>query len=340
MIKIAINGFGRIGRLVLRHILKNQPDCEIVAINDLVPPKTLAYLLQYDSNYGIYDKRIRADEESILIDGTSKGKKIPVFAEPNPEKLPWKKLKVDIVLECTGKFRSKEEVKKHIKAGAKFVIISAPSKDKDIPAFILGVNEEKFNPNTDKIVDMGSCTTNCLAPIADVLNKEFGIVAGLMTTVHSYTNDQRILDLVHDDLRRARAAALNMIPTTTGAAVSIGKIIPELNGKLDGFSLRVPTPVVSFLDLVCWVKKNTSAEEINYILKKASQNPKLKGILGIEDALLVSSDCKGNAYSAIVDAESTMAIGNLIKVCAWYDNEWAYACRLAEFSKFIGKKIN
>lgn len=338
-IKIAINGFGRIGRLVLRHILKDQPDCEIVAINDLAPPKTLAYLLQYDSNYGIYDKRIKANEESILIDGTSKGKKIPVFSEPNPEKLPWKKLKVDIVLECTGRFRSKEEVKKHIKAGAKFVIISAPSKDKDIPAFVPGVNEEKFNPKTDKIVDMGSCTTNCLAPIADVLNKELGIVIGFMTTVHSYTNDQRILDLVHDDLRRARAAGLNMIPTTTGAAVSIEKIIPELKGKLNGFSLRVPTPVVSFLDLVCLVKKNTSAEEINYILKKASQTQKLKGILGVEDALLVSSDCKGNSYSAIVDAESTMAKDGLIKVCAWYDNEWAYACRLAEFAEFIGKKI-
>ncbi len=338
-VKIAINGFGRIGRLVLRHILKDKPDCEVVAINDLAPPKTLAYLLQYDSNYGIYDRRIKADEKSILIDGTSKGKKIPVFSESDPEKLPWKKMKVDIVLECTGKFRSREEVKKHIKAGGKFIVISAPSKDEDIPAFVLGVNEEKFNPKSDKIVDMGSCTTNCLAPIADVLNKEFGIITGFMTTVHSYTNDQRILDLAHDDLRRARAAGLNMIPTTTGAALSIGKIIPALKGKLNGFSLRVPTPVVSFLDLVCSVKKNTSAEEINYIFKKASQTSKLKGILGIEDALLVSSDCKGNAYSAIVDAESTMVIGNLIKVCAWYDNEWAYAGRLAEFAEFIGKKI-
>lgn len=337
-IKIAINGFGRIGRLVLRNILKNHPNCEVVAINDLTSPKTLAYLLQYDSNYGTYERRIKADEKSILIDGTSKGKKIPVFSEPDPQNLPWKKLKVDIVLECTGRFRSKDEVEKHIKAGANFVIISAPSKDKDIPAYVLGVNEENFNPRKEKIVDMGSCTTNCLAPIADVLNKKFGIVFGFMTTVHSYTNDQRILDLIHDDLRRARAAALNMIPTTTGAAISIGKIIPELNGKLNGFSLRVPTPVVSFLDLVCQVKKKTTAEEINYVLKKASQTEKLKGILGVEDALVVSSDCKGNSYSAIVDSECTMAIGDLIKVCAWYDNEWAYACRLAEFAEFIANK--
>ncbi len=338
-IKVAINGFGRIGRLALRHVMKNHPGLDVVAVNDLTSPQILAYLLRYDSNYGIYEKIVKAKDDFILIDGTSKGKKIRVFAEPDPKNLPWKKWGVDIVLECTGRFRTKDEAQKHIKAGAKFVIISAPAKDKSIPSFVLGVNEEKFNTKKDIISDMGSCTTNCLAPIVKVLNDNLGIVRGFMTTVHSYTNDQRILDLAHEDIRRARAAGLNMVPTTTGAASAIGKIIPEVEGKLDGMSLRVPTPTVSFLDLVCVVEKSTTVEDVNYLLKKSSQTPRMKGILGVEDALLVSSDYKGNSYSAIVDSDSTMAIDNLVKICAWYDNEWAYACRLAEFAELVGRKM-
>jgi len=338
MIKIAINGFGRIGRLTLRHILKNHPEVEVVVINDLAPADILAHLLRYDSNYGVYQKSVKAGSEAIFIDGSSKGKEIKVLSEPDPEKLPWKDLQIDIVLECTGRFTDLEGAQKHLKAGAKYVIISAPAKDETIPSFVLGVNEDKFDPKKNKIVDMGSCTTNCLGPVAKVLNDTFGIVKGFMTTVHSYTNNQKILDLVHKDFRRARAAALNIIPTTTGATKAIGKVIPELKGKLNGMAIRVPTPTVSFLDLVCVLEKPATVEEINYTFKKASQKPNFRGILGIEDALLVSSDYKGNTYSAVVDAASTMAIDNLVKVCAWYDNEWAYACRLAEFAEFVGKK--
>jgi len=340
MIKVAINGFGRIGRPTFRRILKSHPDLEVVAINDLTDPETLAHLLKYDSLYGIYERPVKFTKDCLLIDGTKNGRKVKIFAMPDPEKLPWRELDIDIVLECTGHFTDYEGVKKHILAGAKKVIISAPSKNPEkIPCFVLGVNEEKFNPKKDQIVDMGSCTTNCLVPVAKVLNDNFKIIRGFMTTVHSYTNDQRILDLPHKDLRRARAAALNIIPTTTGAAKAIGRIMPELEGKLDGIAFRVPTPTVSILDLICEVEKSASAEEVNYVFKKASKDEKLKGILGIEDALLVSSDYIGNSFSAIVDASLTMAIDNLIKVVAWYDNEWAYACRLAEFAEYIGKKI-
>jgi len=339
MIKIAINGFGRIGRLVFRRILEKHPEIEIVAINDLTDAKTLAYLLRYDSNYGIYHKTVKFAQNSLLIDGVSEGKQVQVFSEKDPLNLPWKDLEVDVVLECTGVFRKYEDAKKHLQAGAKLVIISAPSKDPEkIPSFLLGVNAEDFDPTKYKIVDMGSCTTNCLAPIAKVLDKEFGIVKGFMTTVHSYTNDQRILDLPHKDLRRARAAALNIIPTTTGAAKTVEKCLPNLKGKLDGLALRVPTPTVSIVDFVCEVKKQTTKEEVNYVLKKASQSAELKGILGIEDMPLVSSDYKGNSFSAIVDALSTMVKGNLVKVLAWYDNEWGYACRLAQFAEYVGKK--
>ena len=338
-IKIAINGFGRIGRPTFRRILDNHPNLEVVAINDLTDPKTLAHLLRYDSVYGIYKKTVKFSEDSLLIDGTLKGKKVKIFAEPDPAKLPWKKLGIDIVLECTGRFTDYEGSKKHLLAGAKRIIISAPSDNPEkIPSFVLGVNEEKFDPKKDKIVDMGSCTTNCLAPIAKVLNENFKIVKGFMTTIHSYTNDQRILDLPHKDLRRARAAALNIIPTTTGAARAIGRVLPELQGKLDGIAMRVPTPTVSILDLICQVEKETTSEEVNYTFKKASNKKELKGILGIEDAPLVSSDYIGNSFSAIVDAPLTMAKDNLVKVVAWYDNEWAYACRLAEFTEFVGKK--
>jgi glyceraldehyde 3-phosphate dehydrogenase len=334
-IKIAINGFGRIGRPTFKRIIENHKDLEILAINDLTDAKTLAHLLKYDSVYGIYKKVVKADNSHLIING----QKFKVFSEKDPSKLPWKELKIDIVLECSGVFTDYEGAKKHLEAGAKKVIISAPSKNPEkIPEFVLGVNEDKYDPKYD-IVDMGSCTTNCLAPIAKVLNENFGIVKGFMSTIHAYTNDQRVLDLPHKDLRRARAAALNIIPTTTGAARAIGNVLPELKGKLDGIAFRVPVPTVSVLDLICEVKKETTKEEVNYILKKASQTERLRGILGVEDAPLVSSDYIGNSYSAIVDALSTMAIGNLVKVVAWYDNEWAYACRLAEFAEFVGKKL-
>jgi glyceraldehyde 3-phosphate dehydrogenase len=334
-IRVAINGFGRIGRPVFKRIIENHKDLEVVAINDLTDAKTLAHLLKYDSIYGIYQKAVKAEGDYLLVNG----QKFRVFAEKDPANLPWKELKVDIVLECSGVFTDYEGARKHIEAGAKKVIISAPSKNPEkIPEFVLGVNEDKYDSRYE-IVDMGSCTTNCLAPIAKVLHENFKIVKGFMSTVHAYTNDQRVLDLAHKDLRRARAAALNIIPTTTGAARAIGNVIPELKGKLDGIAFRVPVPTVSVLDLICEVEKKTTKEEVNYVLKKASQSERLKGILGVEDAPLVSSDYIGNSYSAVVDALSTMVIDNLVKVVAWYDNEWAYACRLAEFAEFVGKRL-
>jgi glyceraldehyde 3-phosphate dehydrogenase len=335
MVKVAINGFGRIGRPVFKKIIESHPNLEVVAINDLTDAQTLAYLLKYDSVYGIYQKSVKAQGDYLLVNG----QKFKVFAEKDPSKLPWKELGVDIVLECSGVFTDYEGARKHIEAGAKKVIISAPSKNPEkIPEFVLGVNEDKYDPKYD-IVDMGSCTTNCLAPIAKVLHENFKIVKGFMTTIHAYTNDQRVLDLAHKDLRRARAAALNIIPTTTGAARAIGNVIPELKGKLDGMAFRVPVPTVSVLDLVCEVEKSTTKEEVNFVLRKASQSERLRGILGVEDAPLVSSDYIGNSFSAIVDSASTMVIDNLVKVVAWYDNEWAYACRLAEFAEFVGKKL-
>ncbi len=334
-IRVAINGFGRIGRPVFKRIIENHPDLEVVAINDLSDATTLAHLLKYDSIYGVYQKTVKAEGDYLVVDG----QKFKVFSEKDPAKLPWKELKVDIVIESSGVFTDYEGAKKHLEAGAKKVIISAPSKNPEkIPEFVLGVNEDKFDPKYD-IVDMGSCTTNCLAPVAKVLHENFKIVKGFMSTVHAYTNDQRVLDLAHRDLRRARAAGLNIIPTTTGAARAIGNVIPELKGKLDGIAFRVPVPTVSVLDLICEVEKKTTKEEVNYVLKKASQSERLKGILGVEDAPLVSSDYIGNSYSAVVDALSTMVIDNLVKVVAWYDNEWAYACRLAEFAEFVGKRL-
>jgi len=335
MIKVAINGFGRIGRPTFKRILKAHPDLEVVAINDLTDPQTLAHLLKYDSLYGIYEKGVKAKENTILIDG----KEVKVLSEPDPEKLPWDKLEIDIVLECTGRFTALEDAKKHLLAGAKKVIISANSKTEEVPHFVLGVNEENFDPQKDNVVAMGSCTTNCVAPVLKVLNDNFGVKKGFFTTVHSYTNNQRLLDLPHKDLRRARAAALNIIPTTSGAAKAVARIIPKLKGKFTGIALRVPTPVVSITDIICQLEKATIAEEVNYTFKKASQTERLKGILGIEDQPLVSSDYKGNSFSAIVDASLTMVFGDLVKIVAWYDNEWAYACRLAEFAEYIGKKL-
>ncbi len=334
-IKIAINGFGRIGRPTFRRILKNHPDLEVKAINDLTDNKTLAHLLKYDSVYGKYDQEVKFDQQSLTV----KGKKFRVFAEKEPEKLPWKKLGVDVVLECTGVFRKFEDAKRHITAGAKKVIISAPGKSPEIPSFVLGVNEEKFDSQKDEIIDMGSCTTNCLAPIVKVLNDNFVIEKGFMTTIHSYTTDQRILDLPHKDLRRARASALNIIPTTTGAAKAIGRVIPEVKGKIDGIAIRVPTPVVSLLDLVVQVQKSSTAEEVNQTFKKACGQENFKGIMRIEKEPLVSTDYVGDSYSSIVDLSQTMVKDNLIKVVSWYDNEYAYACRLAEFAEYVGRKI-
>lgn len=334
MIKIAINGFGRIGRSTLKIILDKHPKLEVTAINDLTDPKTLAYLLKYDSSYGIYNKSISYTEDSLII----AGKKIKILAEKDPRNLPWAKMKIDIVLECTGRFTEYDGAKKHLEAGAKKVIISAPTKSEGVPTYVLGVNEEKYNPK-ENIISMASCTTNCLAPVVKVIHDALGIEKALMTTVHSYTNDQRLLDFPHEDLHRARAAAVSIIPTTTGAAIAVTKTIPELKNKFHGISLRVPTPVVSICDFVAQVKKATTVEKINSILKKASQQKKLKGILAIEEEPLVSIDYKGNSYSAIVDAPSTMVMGkDLIKVLAWYDNEWGYACRLAEMAEYITEK--
>ena len=324
MIKVAINGFGRIGRPVFRKILDNHPKLRVVAINDLADKKTLDHLLKYDSIYGKYEKKIGSD--------------VKILSEKDPKNLPWKKLGVDLVLECTGAFADFEGASLHLKAGAKKVIISAPAKGKGVPTFILGVNEEKYDSKKDNVVSMASCTTNCLAPLAKVLNDSLGIISGFMTTIHSYTNDQRILDLPHKDLRRARAAALNIIPTSTGAASALGQVIPELEGKLNGIALRVPTPTVSIVDLICQVREKTTLEGVNNLFKKVALSKGFKGILSVEEEPLVSSDYKGNPYSAIVDLPLTMVEDNLVKVVAWYDNEWGYACRLAEFAEYIGDK--
>ncbi len=335
MTKIAINGFGRIGRLVFKQIIDKELDLEVVAINDLTDPKTLAHLLKYDSLSGIYGKDINSTENSILVDNNE----IKIFAKKDPAELPWKELEVDVVLECTGFFRTVEGVRKHIDAGAKKVIISAPGKGEGIPSYLLGINEEELDLDKTDIMDMGSCTTNCLAPVVKVLDEEFKIVKGFMTTIHSYTSDQRLLDSPHKDLRRARAAALNIIPTTTGAAKAIGKALPQLEGKLDGIALRVPTATVSIVDLVCEVEKKTSVEEVNNAFTKASQERSFQGIFAVEETPLVSSDYVGNSFSSIVDAPLTMVKDNLVKVVAWYDNECGYATRMAEFAELIGKKI-
>lgn len=335
MIKIAINGFGRIGRQTFRRIIEKHPNLKVVAINDLTDNKTLAHLLKYDSVYRTLDKEVNYTENSITVDG----KEFKTFSEKDPEKLPWKDLGVDIVLECTGLFTKAEDAKKHIIAGAKKVIMSAPAKEKETPGFVLGVNTENFDVEKQDIMDMGSCTTNCVAPMSKVLNDNFKIVKGFMTTIHSYTNDQKILDLPHKDLRRSRAAAINIIPTSTGAAKALGKMIPELDGKMDGISVRVPTPTVSLLDLVVEVEKPTTKEEVNEAFKKAAESKEFKGILRVEENELVSSDFIGDSYSAIVDLSETMVKDNMIKVVGWYDNEWGYSCRLAEFCEFVGKKL-
>lgn len=335
MKKIAINGFGRIGRQVFRIINEKYPALEIKAINDLTDNKTLAHLLKYDSNYGKYDKKIEAGETEITV-----GKnKIKALTEKEAQNLPWKELGIDVVLECTGAFTDYENAKKHLDAGAKKVIISAPSESLQIPTYMFGVNADEYNPKKDDVISMASCTTNALAPVIKILHDNFKIQQGFMTTAHSYTNDQRVLDLPHKDLRRARAAGINIIPTTTGAAKTVAKAIPDLKGKLDGISWRVPTPTVSIVELTALVKNKTGVEEINKKLKHASEN-ELKNILGYSEEPLVSSDYKGDTRSGIIDASLTMANNNLIKVNIWYDNEWGYASRLTEMASFIASKLS
>jgi glyceraldehyde 3-phosphate dehydrogenase len=332
-VKIGINGFGRIGRQVLRILVEKYPEFEIVAINDITSPETNAHLFKYDSTYG----RFHGD---VFLEGDCMhaGKaKFKVLAMKNPAELPWKGLGADVVLECTGLFTESEKAKLHMLAGAKKVLISAPAKG-DVFTVVMGVNEKQYDPSKHHIISNASCTTNCLAPFAKVLHENFSIEHALMTTIHAYTNDQRILDLPHKDLRRARAAGLNIIPTTTGAAKAIGLVLPELKGKFDGLALRVPTPTVSVVDLVCNLGKSATKEEVNKKFKEASEGS-LKGILGYTELPLVSSDFRGCEFSSVVDGQSTMVIGDkMVKVIAWYDNEWGYATRLADLVKYIVDK--
>jgi glyceraldehyde 3-phosphate dehydrogenase len=332
-VKVGINGFGRIGRNVLRTALTDK-NIDFVAVNDLTDPKTLAHLLKYDSILGNLPNKITAGADSISIDG----KTLKVFKEKDPAALPWDSVGAQIVIESTGKFTDANEAKKHLRGPVKKIIITAPGKNEDLTV-VLGVNEEKYDPAKHHIVSNASCTTNCLAPVAKVVNDNFKIVSGTMTTIHSYTNDQVILDFPHRDLRRARAAAINMIPTTTGAAKALKLVIPELGGKIDGFSMRVPTPNVSVVDLVVWVEKKTTKEEVNAALKKASEAGPLKGYLGFEENELVSCDFKGDARSSIVDANMTLVVGgNCIKVISWYDNEWGYSCRVHDLINLMAAK--
>ena len=332
-IKVGINGFGRIGRNVLRASL-NDPNIEFVAVNDLTDPKTLAHLLKYDSILGNLKHKISAGGDCIKIED----RPIRVFAEKDPAKLPWESVGAQVVIESTGRFTDANDAKKHLRGPVKKVIISAPAKNEDV-TLVLGVNHQVYDPAKHNIISNASCTTNCLAPIAKVVNDEFKIVSGTMTTIHSYTNDQVILDFPHKDLRRARAAAVSMIPTSTGAAKALHLVIPELKGKLDGFAMRVPTPNVSVVDLVAFVEKKTTAEEVNAALKKATANGPLKGYLGYEEEELVSADFRGDARSSIVDAPMTRVVaGNCVKVISWYDNEWGYSCRVRDLINYIGSK--
>jgi glyceraldehyde 3-phosphate dehydrogenase len=332
-IKVGINGFGRIGRNVLRTALSDS-NLEFVAVNDLTDPKTLAHLLKYDSILGNLPHKITAGADSISVDG----KTIKVFAEKDPAKLPWESVGAQVVIESTGRFTDANDAKKHLRGPVKKVIISAPAKNEDI-TLVLGVNHDKYDAAKHQIISNASCTTNCLAPIAKVVHDNFKIVSGTMTTIHSYTNDQVILDFPHKDLRRARAAALSMIPTSTGAAKALKLVIPEMAGKLDGFAMRVPTPNVSVVDLVAFVENKTSKEEVNAALKKASESGPLKGYLGYEENELVSADYKGNPFSSIVDAPMTLVVGgNCVKVISWYDNEWGYSCRVRDLINYLGSK--
>jgi glyceraldehyde 3-phosphate dehydrogenase len=331
-IKVGINGFGRIGRNVLRTAI-DDPNLEFVAVNDLTSPATLAHLLKYDSILGNLKQEIKASGDSISI----AGKAIKVFSEKDPALINWESVGAQLVIESTGKFTEAEQAKKHLRGSVKKVIISAPAKNEDI-TIVLGVNENKYDPAKHHIVSNASCTTNCLAPVAKVLHDTFKIQSGTMTTIHSYTNDQVILDFPHKDLRRARAAALSMIPTSTGAAKALHLVIPDLKGKLDGFAMRVPTPNVSVVDLVAFVEKSTTVEEVNKAMQTAADGP-MRGILGVETAELVSVDYRGDERSSIVDAPLTRVVaGNCVKVIAWYDNEWGYSCRVRDLIHFMTKK--
>lgn len=330
-IKVAINGFGRIGRLVFRIAVKTK-ELDVVAVNDITDPKTLAHLLKYDSVHGTMDATVEAKNGSIVVNG----KEIKAYAMKEPENLPWKDLGVDVVLESTGKFTDRAGAERHLTAGAKKVVISAPAKNPDV-TFVLGVNQEIYDKSAHHVISMGSCTTNCLAPIVKILQNEYGIEHGLMTTIHAFTNDQVVLDEPHKDLRRARAAALSMIPTTTGAAKAISEVIPELKGKLDGLAIRVPVPNVSLVDLVVSLNRTVTKDEINSKLKSYADGP-MKGILFCSDEPLVSRDFNGNPHSSIVDLENTSVIGgSLVKILSWYDNEWGFSNRMCDLLSFIMK---
>jgi glyceraldehyde 3-phosphate dehydrogenase len=333
-IKVGINGFGRVGRLTLRAINQyHRGELEVAAVNDLTDTKTNAHLFKWDSSYGQYPGEVAAGDNAIKVDG----REIRVFAERDPQNIPWSERGIQVVIESTGLFTDASKAALHMKGGAKKVLISAPAKGEDV-TIVLGVNEDKYDAKKHNIISNASCTTNCLAPVAKVLHQNFGIVKGLMTTIHAYTNDQRILDQQHKDLRRARSAGMSLIPTSTGAAKAISLVLPELKGKLHGFAIRVPTPTVSIVDLVAELAKEVSAEQVNAALKNAAAGP-MKGILAYSEEELVSMDFKGNSASSIVDALNTMSIGgNMVKVIAWYDNEWGYSCRLADLTAFVADK--
>lgn len=331
-IRVGINGFGRIGRIILRTV-RDWKNIEIVGINDVVPTDVLSHLFQFDSTHGRYPGKVTASEKSLQIDG----KELPVFSSKDPSQIPWKEIKADIVLECSGFFTDRQKASEHLKGGAKKVIISAPATEPDA-TFVFGVNHQNYDPKKHTVVSNASCTTNCLAPLAYVLHKNFGIESGLMTTIHSYTNDQKILDAPHKDLRRARSGATNQIPTTTGAAKAVGLVLPELAGKLDGFAIRVPTANVSCTDFVCVVKKPVDTHTVTTALQKAAEE-ELKDILGVEMRPLVSSDFLGDRRSSIVDGASTKVVGPLVKTLAWYDNEVGFSCRMLDLSQYIGEKL-
>jgi glyceraldehyde 3-phosphate dehydrogenase len=332
-VRVGINGFGRIGRQSLKAIIERTKNVEVVAINDLVDTEMNALLFRYDSTYGRYPGTVEYTDDSLIVDGHA----IKVFKEKDPAAIKWGDVGADIVIESTGLFTDADKASAHLQGGAKKVIISAPAKGEDV-TIVLGVNDEMYDPDKHTIISNASCTTNCLAPVAKVVNDEFGIVRGLMNTIHSYTNDQRVLDVAHKDPRRARAAGQNIIPTTTGAARALALVIPELKGKFDGFSLRVPTPTVSVVDFTAELEKEVTAEQLNDAFRAAAGG-RMQGILGVTDEPLVSMDFKGDSRSSIVDGRSTMVIGDLVKVISWYDNEWGYSCRIADLTAFVAERL-
>jgi glyceraldehyde 3-phosphate dehydrogenase len=333
MTRIAINGFGRIGRLFLKAVLERHPEVEIVALNDLGDPKMNALLFKHDSNYGNYKGEVSSTADAIIVDG----RRLKVIAERDPAKLPWKALDIDIVIESTGFFTDATKAKAHLDAGAKYVIISAPAKNED-KTIVLGVNEREFDPEKHHIISNASCTTNGLAPVAKVLNDEFGIEKGFLTTIHSYTNSQKVLDVMSDDPRDARSAAENIVPHDTGAARAVALVIPELKGKFTGMAFRVPTPTVSVVDFTATLKRDVTKDEVNAAFKRASEGS-LKGIMDYTEEPLVSMDFKGDEHSTIVSGLDTIVLGNMVKIISWYDNEWGYACRLADITSFVAKKL-